>query len=110
MRTIKHPPSIISIDHTICIGKYSAYVYKYTNTTNGKWYVGYHIGQFDGSYWHSSQNDEFKKRYQTELQSKIVDLQFKRSELEKELKRVNDVLFSLGREMERNLVYDHLYN
>tara|TARA_B100000524_G_C23630543_1_gene362970 strand:+ start:52 stop:1371 length:1320 start_codon:yes stop_codon:yes gene_type:complete len=61
MITIKHPPSIISIDHTICIGKYSAYVYKYTNTTNGKWYVGYHIGQFDGSYWHSSQNDEFKK-------------------------------------------------
>tara|TARA_B100001564_G_C20606881_1_gene655601 strand:- start:48 stop:1385 length:1338 start_codon:yes stop_codon:yes gene_type:complete len=61
MITIKHPPSIISIDDKVCIGRYSAYVYKYTNTTNGKWYVGWHPGMFDGTYWHSSKNEEFKK-------------------------------------------------
>ena len=58
----------------------------------------------------SNQNDDFRKRYQAELQRKFVDLQFKRSELEKQLKRVNEILFSLGREMEQNLSYDHLYN
>ena len=52
MKTIKHPPSIISIDTSVCIGVYDAYVYKYTNITNGKWYVGWHLGVFDGSYWH----------------------------------------------------------
>ena len=50
----------------------------------------------------SIENDDFRKRYQAELQRKFVDLQFKRSELEIQLKRVNEVLFSLGREMERN--------
>ena len=54
----------------------------------------------------SNYNDDFRKRYQAELQRKFVDLQFKRSELEKKLKRVNDVLFSLGREMEQQLAYD----
>ena len=49
MRTIKHPPSIISINTTICVGKYDAYVYKYTNIKNGKWYIGWHIGMFDGT-------------------------------------------------------------
>ncbi len=57
----------------------------------------------------SNQNDDFKKRYQAEMQRRFVDLQFKRSELEKQLKRVNEVLFSLGREMEQYLSYDHLY-
>ena len=57
----------------------------------------------------SNQNDDFRKRYQAELQRKFVDLQFKRSELEKQLKQVNDVLFSLGREMEQNFAYNHLY-
>ncbi len=54
------------------------------------------------------QNDDFRKRHQAELQRRFVDLQFKRSELEKQLKRVNEVLFSLGREMEQHLTYDHL--
>lgn len=58
---MKHPESILSINDSICNGEYDAYVYKYTNTTNGKWYVGYHPGQFDGSYWHSSENKEFIK-------------------------------------------------
>ena len=58
---------------------------------------------------HNTQNYDFRKRYQAELQRKFVDLQFKRSELEKQLKRVNQVLFSLGREMEKNFAYDHLY-
>ena len=61
MKTMKHPPSIISINTTICVGKYDAYVYKYTNINNGKWYIGWHIGMFDGTYWHSSKNKEFIK-------------------------------------------------
>ena len=57
----------------------------------------------------SNQKYDVRMWYQAELQRKFVDLQFKRSELEKQLKRVNDVLFSLGREMEQNFAYDHLY-
>ena len=56
-----------------------------------------------------NQNDEYRKRYQADMQRRFVDLQFKRSELEKQLKRVNDVLFSLGREMEELFSYDQLY-
>ena len=48
----------------------------------------------------TNQNDDYRKRYQAEIQRRFVDLQFKRSELEKQLKRVNEVLFSLGKEME----------
>ena len=50
----------------------------------------------------SLNNDDFRKRTHAEMQRRFVDLQFKRSELEKQLKRVNEVLFSLGREMEEN--------
>ena len=57
----------------------------------------------------SNQNDDYRKRYQAEMQRRFVDLQFKRSELEKQLKRVNEVLFSLGREMEELLAYDQFY-
>ncbi len=57
----------------------------------------------------SKQNDDCKKRTQAEMQRRFVDLQFKRSELEKQLKIVNEVLFSLGREMEENFFYDQLY-
>ena len=57
----------------------------------------------------SNQNDDSRKRYQAEMQRRFVDLQFKRSELEKQLKRVNEVLFSLGREMEEFFVYDKFY-
>ena len=57
----------------------------------------------------SNQNDDYKKRYQAEMQRKFVDLQFKRSELEKQLKIVNGVLFSLGREMEEHFSIDQLY-
>ena len=56
----------------------------------------------------SNQHDDYRKRYQSEMQRRFVDLQFKRSELEKQLKRVNEVLFSLGREMEQHFVYDQL--
>ena len=58
---------------------------------------------------HSHQNDDYRKRTQAEMQRRFVDLQFKRSELEKQLKRVNEVLFSLGREMEVHFEYDQLY-
>ena len=57
----------------------------------------------------SHQNDEYRRRYQAEIQRRFVDLQFKRSELEKQLKRVNEVLFSLGREMEEHFSYDQFY-
>ena len=57
----------------------------------------------------SNKNDEYRKRTQEEMQRRFVDLQFKRSELEKRLKRVNEVLFSLGREMEEQVSYDRLY-
>ena len=54
----------------------------------------------------SLNNDDFRKRTHAEMQRRFVDLQFKRSELEKQLKRVNEVLFSLGREMEENSAYN----
>ena len=57
----------------------------------------------------NNQNDDYRKRYQAEMQRRFVDLQFKRSELEKQIKRINEVLFSLGREMEEHFSYDHLY-
>ena len=49
-----------------------------------------------------NQNDYYGCNSQAELQRRFVDLQFKRSELEKKLKRVNEVLFLLGREMEQH--------
>ena len=55
------------------------------------------------------QNDDYRKRSQAEMQRRFVDLQFKRSKLEKQLKIVNEVLFSLGREMEEHFSYDQLY-
>ena len=57
----------------------------------------------------SNQNDDYVKRSQAEMQRRFVDLQFKRSELEKQLKIVNEVLFSLGREMEQHFSYNQLY-
>tara|TARA_Y100001968_G_scaffold276232_1_gene270407 strand:- start:384 stop:587 length:204 start_codon:yes stop_codon:yes gene_type:complete len=57
----------------------------------------------------SGQNDDHRKRYEAEIQRRCVDLQFKRSELEKQSKRVDQVLFSLGREMEEHFMYHQLY-
>jgi len=57
----------------------------------------------------SNQNHDYVKRSQAEMQRRFVDLQFKRSELEKQLKIVNEVLFSLGREMEQHFSYNQLY-
>jgi len=57
----------------------------------------------------SSHNDDYLKRSQAEMQRRFVHLQFKRSELEKQLKIVNEVLFSLGREMEQHFSYNQLY-
>ena len=54
----------------------------------------------------SHPNDGYRKRTQAEMQRRFVELQFKRSELEKQLIRVNEVLFSLGREMEEQFAYD----
>ena len=57
----------------------------------------------------SNQNDDYVKRSQAEMQRRFVDLQFKRSELERQLKIVNEVLFSLGKEMEQHFSYNQLY-
>ena len=57
----------------------------------------------------SNQNDDYLMRSQADMQRRFVDLQFKRSELEKQLKIVNEVLFSLGREMEQHFSYDQFY-
>ncbi len=54
-------------------------------------------------------NEDYVKRSQAEMQRRFVELQFKRSELEKQLKLVNEVLFSLGREMEQHFSYNQLY-
>ena len=58
----------------------------------------------------TNENDDYLKRSQAEMQRRFVDLQFKRSELEKQLKRVNEVLFSLGKEMEEHVSYDQFYS
>ena len=57
-----------------------------------------------------NQNEEYRKRYQAEMQRRFIDLQFKRSELEKQLITINEVLYSLGREMEEHFAYDKFYN
>ena len=57
----------------------------------------------------SNQNDDYLKRSQAEMQRRFVDLQFKRSELEKQLIVVNEVLFPLCREMEEDFLYDQFY-
>ena len=54
-------------------------------------------------------NDDYLKRSQAEMQRRFVELQFKRCELEKQLKIVNEILFSLGREMEQHFSYNQLY-
>lgn len=56
-----------------------------------------------------NQNDDYQKRTQAEMQRRFVALQFRRSELEGQLKRVDEVLFSLGGEMEKHYSYDQLY-
>ena len=57
----------------------------------------------------SIEKEVYRRRSQAEMQRRFVDLQFKRSELEKQLKRVNEVLFSLGREMEQHFSYNQFY-
>ena len=57
----------------------------------------------------NNQNDDYERRSQAEMQRRFVELQFKRSELEKQLIRVNELLFSLGREMEQHFSYNQLY-
>ena len=53
--------------------------------------------------------DDYIKRNHAEIQRRFIDLQFKRSELENQLNRVNEVLFSLGKEMEELFAYDQFY-
>jgi len=56
-----------------------------------------------------NQNIDFRNLSKAELHRRFIDLQFKRSELEKQLKRINQILFDLGREMEDKFSYDQLY-
>ena len=57
----------------------------------------------------SNQNDDYVNRSQAEMQRRFVVLQFKRIDLEKQFKIVNEVLFLLGREMEQHFSYNPLY-
>ena len=57
----------------------------------------------------SNLDDDYEIRSQAEMQRRFVELQFKRSELEKQLKIVNEILFSLGREMEQHFSYNQFY-
>ena len=57
----------------------------------------------------SNQSDDYFMRSQAEMQRRFVDLQFRRSELEKQLKIVNEVIFSLGRKMEQHFSFNQLY-
>ena len=54
-------------------------------------------------------NADFRKRHQAEMHRRFIDFQFQRNELEKKLRNINDVLFSLGREMEEQFSYEELY-
>ncbi len=56
-----------------------------------------------------NQNHDYVKRSHEEMQRRFVDLQFKRSELERQLKVVNEILFALGKEMEQDFSYNELY-
>ena len=51
-----------------------------------------------------NKNDDYRMSDQEDMQRRFVDLQFKRSDLEKQLKRVNKVLYSYCREMEEHLL------
>ena len=56
-----------------------------------------------------NQNKKARKKSQAEMQRTFIDLQFERSELDNQLKNVNKVLFSLGKEMEEYFTYDQIY-
>ena len=43
------------------------------------------------------------------MQRRFVDLQCNRSELKKQLKTINEVLFSLGREIEQQFSFEEIY-
>ena len=55
-----------------------------------------------------NQHDDYKKRYQTKIERRL--LIFSSREVNwRELKRVNEVLFSLWRKMEEYSAYDQIY-
>ena len=51
-------------------------------------------------------SENYRKRAQSGMQRRLVDLQFRRSELENQLRRVNEVLSCLGKEMEDLYKFD----
>ena len=50
-----------------------------------------------------------QRRSQAEMQRRFVDLQCNRSELKKQLKTINEVLFSLGREIGQQFSFEEIY-
>ena len=60
-KKMQKPDSIVSVNIDVLVGisSYDAFVYEYTNTENGKKYVGSHLGTVGDGYWHSSRNLEF---------------------------------------------------
>lgn len=65
LQFVKLPASIIQEE--VYVGtppaQYEAYLYRYTNTNNGKMYIGIHKGMFGDGYYHSSTSDEFNAAF-----------------------------------------------
>ena len=62
MEIFDKPLSIRNIDISITdnVTSYEAFVYEMTHILNGKKYTGYHPDVFDGTYWGSPTDEEFK--------------------------------------------------
>ena len=54
------PKSVAEYVNHLTTDDYAAYIYKYTNIEDGKWYVGYHLGRPLDGYLESSTNKEFR--------------------------------------------------
>ena len=53
-----------------------------------------------------NQSENYRKSAQVEMQRRFVNLQFRRSELENQLRRVNEVLSCLSKEIDELCKYD----
>ena len=50
-------------DIALAPNKYEAYVYRFTNSDNGKIYIGFHKGSTVDKYQHSSRSKEFNEAF-----------------------------------------------
>ena len=63
MEIFDKPSSIRNIDISVTdnVISYEAFFYEMTHIHNGKKYTGYHPDVFDGTYWGSPTDEEFKR-------------------------------------------------